>query len=102
MTCKIDEKEEWYLDSCALRHICNNHEKFVDFRPKTYKFITAGSNIIRSSQVGTVTPLLKNGSNLILINIAYIPEYDSKLIFLGQLWETRILYHDHIKCMVLM
>ena len=49
MTCKTDEEGEWYLDSCASRHICNNHEEFVDFRPKTYEFIMADGNIIRSS-----------------------------------------------------
>ena len=101
MTREVDEEGEWYLDSCASRHICNNLEKFVDLRPKTYKFITAGGNIIRSSQIGTVTFLLKNGSNLTLTNVAYTPEYDSNLISLGQLRETGISYHDHAEYMVL-
>ena len=85
MTRKADEEGEWYLDSCASRHICNNHEKFVDLRPKTYEFITAGGNIIRLSQIGTVTLLLKNSSNLTLTNVAYTLEYNSNLISLGQL-----------------
>ena len=61
----------------------------------------AGDNIIRSSQFGTVTSFLKNGSKLNLTNVAYTPKYDSNLISLGQLWETSILYYDHTKCMVL-
>ena len=101
MTRKADEEREWYLDSCTSRHICNNHEKFVDLRPKTYEFITAGGNIIRSSQIGTVTLSLKNGSNLTLSNVAYTPECDSNLISLGQLRETGISYHNPAKCMVL-
>ena len=101
MTRKADEEGEWYLDSCASRHICNNHEKFVDLRPKTYEFITAGGNIIRSSQIGTVTLLLENGSNLTLTNVAYTSEYDSKLISLGQLWETSISYHNQAECIVM-
>ena len=101
MTRETDEEGEWYLDSYASRHICNNHEKFVKLRPKTYEFITAGGNIIRSSQVGTVTLLLENGSNLTLTNVAYTPECDSNLISLGQLRETGISYHDHAECMVL-
>ena len=101
MTREADEEREWYLDSCASRHICNNHEKFVDLRPKTYEFITAGGNIIRSSQIGTITLLLENSSKLTLTNVVYTPEYDSKLISLGQLRETGISYHDHAECMVL-
>ena len=38
MTRNTDEEGEWYLDSCALRHICNNYEIFVDFCPKSYKY----------------------------------------------------------------
>ena len=84
MTREADEEGEWYLNSCASRHICNNHEIFVNFYPKSYKFITASRNIIRSKQVGTVFFPLKNGI-LTLSNIAYVPEYNSNLIFLGQL-----------------
>lgn len=47
MTRKKDEEGEWYLDSCALRHIYNNLEIFLDFCPKSYEFIMAGENIIR-------------------------------------------------------
>ena len=101
MTCKTNEEGEWYLDSCASRYICNNHEKFVDLRPKTYEFITVGGNIIRSSQIGTVTLLLENSSNLTLTNTAYTPECNSNLISLGQLRETDISYHNHTKCMML-
>ena len=101
MTREADEEGEWYLDSCALRHIYNNHEKFVDLRPKTYEFIMAGSNIIRSSQIRTVTLLLENGSNLTLTNVAYTPECNSNLISLGQLRVTGISYHYHTECMVL-
>ncbi len=100
MTRKADEEGEWYLDSCTSRHICNNHEIFADLRPKSYKFVTAGSNIIRSKQVGTVILPLENGT-LTLTNVASAPEYDSNLISPGQLQETGISYHNHPECMVL-
>lgn len=98
---EVDEEKVWYLDSYALRHICNNYKKFVDLRPKTYEFITAGGNIIRLSQVGIVTLFLENGSNLTLTNVAYALECDSNLIFLGQFWETGISYYYYAKCMIL-
>ena len=47
MIYKVDKKEEWYLNFYTLRHICNNHEKYIDFRLKTYKFIMIGKNIIK-------------------------------------------------------
>lgn len=75
----------WYLDSCASRHICNSQEKFTDLHPKTYEFVTADGEIIRSEQVGTVILPLENGSQLTLSNVAYAPECDSNLISLGQL-----------------
>ena len=86
-----DQSEEWYLDSCASRHIFNNCERFADLRSKSYKFVTAGGTIIRSSQVGTITLPLKNGLHLILSNVAFTPECDSNLIFLGQLRDTIII-----------
>ena len=95
MTCEVDEKKEWYLDSCASRHICNNHEKFVDLRPKTYEFIMVGGNIIGLSQVWTVTLLIKNSSKLNLINVAYTPKCDFNFISLYQFQETGILYYNH-------
>lgn len=101
MTRKVDEKGEWYLDFCALRHICNNHVKFVYFRPKIYKFIIVGGNIIRLSWVGSVTLFLENFSNLTFINVGYAPKCDSNLIPLKQLRETGISYYDYTKCMML-
>ena len=91
-TVSADEErsEVWYLDSCASKHICNDQQKFADLRPKSYEFITAGGDIIRSEQVGTIVLPLGNGSELTLSNVAYAPECDSNLISLGQLRETGI------------
>ena len=100
---RIDERQSdiWYLDSCASRHICNSQKKFADLHPKTYEFVTAGGDIIRSEQVGTVILPLENGSQLTLSNVAYAPECDSNLISLGQLRESGISYHDYPKCIIL-
>ena len=103
MTWEVDENqsEEWYLDLCASRYICNNRENIANLRSKSYKFVTSRGTIIRSSQVRTITFPLKNCLQLKLSNVAFTPEYDSKLIFLGQLQETGISYHDYPKQMVL-
>ena len=87
MTQEVDEdqSEEWYLDLCASRHICNNRERFADLRPKSYKFVIAEGTIIRLSQVGTITLPIENGLQLTLSNVAFTLECDSQLISLGQL-----------------
>ena len=80
-----DQSEEWYFDSCISRYICNNRERFADLRPKSYKFVTVGGTIIRSSQVETITILLENGLQLMFSNVAFTSECDYNLISLGQL-----------------
>ena len=85
MTWEVDEdqSEECYLDSYTLRHICNKCERFVDLWPKSYKFIIAERTIIKSTQVGTITFLYENGSQLTLSNVAFTSKCDSNLISLG-------------------
>lgn len=99
MTRKVVENQSkvWYLDSCASWHICNSRERFADLRLKSYKFVIARGTIIRLTQVRTMTLPLENGSQLKLSNVAFAPEYDSILIFLGQLRETGISYYDHLE-----
>ena len=87
MTREVDEdqSEEWYLDSYASRHICNNRERFADLRPKSYTFVTAEGTIIRSSQGETIILPLENGLQLTLSNVVFTPQCDSNLISLDQL-----------------
>lgn len=98
-----EEKQSgvWYLDPFTSRYISNSQESFADLRPKTYEFVTAGGDIIRSKQVGAITLPLKNGLELTFSNVVYILECDSNLISLGQLRETDISYHNHPEYMVL-
>ncbi len=93
-------KDTWYLDSCASKHICKNRELFSDLRPKNYEFITAGGEVIRSREVGTVHLSLQSGK-MTLLNVAYTPKCDFNLISLGQLRESGITYHDHPDSMIL-
>lgn len=92
----------WYLDSCALRHICNNRKLFLDIRSKNYKFIMAGGKIIYSQKVGIVhLTLLSGKTKMTLLNVEYAPKCDFNLISLGQLRESGISYHNHLNSMAL-
>lgn len=35
------DQDNWYLDSCASRHICNKRDSFSKLYSKSYKFVTA-------------------------------------------------------------
>ena len=103
MTWEVDENqlEVWYLNSCTSKHICNSCKRFPNIHLKSYKFVIAEKTIIRSTQIGIITLSLENNSQLTLFNVILSSEYDSNFIFLGQLSKTDILYHDHLKQMVL-
>lgn len=98
---KANRKGEWYLNSYTSRHICNNHKRFLNLQTKTYEFVTISRNIIRSTQFKIIIFPFRNGLELTLSNVAYTLKYDSNLIFLSQLPETRIFYHNHPKYMLL-
>ena len=92
--------DAWYLNCCASRHICKNRDLFSDLQSKNFEFITVGGELIWFREVGTVQLSLQS-RKMTLLNIAYIPKYDSNLISLGQLRESRILYHDHPDSIIL-
>lgn len=91
----------WYLDSCALRHLCNDKTLFRDLRPMYIDFITAVGQVIRTEQVGTVSIPLKTGQ-IDLQNVELASGCDSNLISLGQLRESGIMFHDNPTSMALM
>lgn len=98
---KIESKSNWFLHSCASRHLCNNPSLFTNKRDKSINFITAAGQIIRIEEISTVSIPLADGSKIKLQNVALAPEYDSNLITLGQLRETRITFHANSTAMIL-
>lgn len=65
--------EACYLDSCASRHIYNNKLFFSDLHLKSYKFVIAGGEIIRSDEMGTIHFHNRNRVTITLNNVTYIP-----------------------------
>ena len=92
----------WFLDSCASRHLCNNHKLFRSTHAKSIDFVTAAGQVIQINEISTVAILLSDGKTIELHNVAYTPECNSNLIFLGQLRESGISFHDDPTTMMLM
>lgn len=57
--------------------------------------MTVVGQIIQTEKIDTLSIPLVNGSKIELQNVALAPKCDSNLIFLGQLWETKITFHDN-------
>lgn len=91
----------WYLDSCASRQICSDKRHFSDLRSKSYKFVIAGGEIIRSEEVGSIHLSTQSGAIITINNVTYRPRCNPNLISLGQLRESGITYHDHPDRMIL-
>lgn len=49
-----EQLKVWYLNFYILRYIYNSYEKFVNFQPKTYKFIIINKEIMKLKQVKTI------------------------------------------------
>lgn len=99
---KLGADSTWFLDLCALCHICNDQKLFSNLKAKSIDFVTAAGQVIQIEEIGTVSIQLADGNSIKLYNIALALGCDSNLISLGQLQETGITYHDSPSAMTLM
>lgn len=52
---KVDKATNWFLDSCASRHLCNDRKLFTSTRAKSIDFVTAAGQVIWTEKIGTVS-----------------------------------------------
>lgn len=90
------------LDLCVSHHICNNQSLVTNIRTKSIKFVTAVGQVIWTKAIDTVSILLTDDSRIELQNVTLALECNSNLIYLGQIRETKITYHDNPIAMMLM
>ena len=81
------------LDSCAFQHLTNNSNLFIeDLHLKYLNFTIAGRKTFCTKNIGTIAIPLTNRFSITVKKVAYISEYDSNLILLGQLDKSKISY----------
>lgn len=78
-----EQKREWFVDSAANRHICNNGSAFTEFKPM--KSTVKTGNESESTVLGSGTVELScvvNGktSRISLKNVLYVPMFKRNLI----------------------
>lgn len=91
----------WYFNFYISQHICNNKQFFSNLFSKSYEFIIARGDIIRSKEIGSINLSTQSRAIINLNSIAYILQYDFNWISLSQLQESGITYHDHPNWMIL-
>lgn len=92
---KKEDTDTWFLDSCASRYLCNNWKLFSNTKAQRIDFVTAVRQVIQTEEIGTVSILFSGRNTIELHNVPLVPGCDSNLISLGQLRESRIIYHDN-------
>lgn len=92
----------WYLDSCVFHYLINNKNLFIEkLWLKYFNFTTAIGLILWAKSIRTIVILLVDGSLLKLRNVTYTLDYNSNLIFLGQHYDSNIIYVDISKTITL-
>lgn len=74
----------------------------MNTKTKSINFITIAGQIIQTKAIGTVSIPLAGGNTIELHNVTLTLGYDSNLISLSQLCESRYTYYDNPTTMTLM
>lgn len=95
------DQGNWYLDSCTSRYICNKKNSFSKLCLKSYEFMIADRDIIRSEKVDIIQLALLNKLDIMLSNVTFASRCNFNLISFGQLREARLSYHNHLRSIIL-
>lgn len=79
-------KEEWYIDSGATTHICNNRSLFNKLEESTYKRVVIANNEqVEIKGTGEVELELEDGSDIKIRNVNYVPSLCTNLLSVCQI-----------------
>lgn len=92
----------WFLDSCALCHLCNNQKLFSSTKAKNIDFVIIASQIIEIEVISTVSIPFAGKNNIKLYNVALALRWNSNRTLFRQFCESGITYHNNSKAMILM
>jgi len=106
-------RDSFILDSGATTHVCNNRERFQDFKPATDEDVLyAGDTIISIEGFGTIEITIQGSTGpkkISLTKAAYVPAFHTNVASLKQFiqkdvhWNTKtghLIYRDQIFCKV--
>ncbi|GBM14327.1 Copia protein [Araneus ventricosus] len=85
------EVKKFIVDSGATSHMCSQHEWFEELKPSSGTVsCVAKSRLLENAGIGVIRGRLKNGQEIVLKNVLFIPELNGNLISVKQIhisWE---------------
>src|ERR1043165_5195550 len=89
--CKLSE-EWWYMDTGCSNHLTGNKQWMIDFdsRRRT-KIRCADDKYLNAEGMENVKVKVKNGKNVLIKDVWYVPGIKSNLMSVGQLIEKGFL-----------
>ncbi|ERF73240.1 hypothetical protein EPUS_08791 [Endocarpon pusillum Z07020] len=90
---KLNKERNWYIDSCASKHITGQSSWFQALTTTNERFTTANAGTIIAKQVGTVRIETEDGY-VDINDVAYAPACTSNLLSLSQLKSNGVKYVD--------
>ncbi|XP_065356230.1 uncharacterized protein LOC135950626 [Calliphora vicina] len=85
---------DWYFDSGATSHMCNNKSLFDNLRTcSEFEIMTANNSVMKGNLMGDINMKVKVGENpsdIILRDVLYLPDTNSNLLSI-----SKIVKHKH-------
>ncbi|GBM21244.1 Copia protein, partial [Araneus ventricosus] len=92
------EAKKFIVDSGATSHMCSQREWFEELKPSSGTVSCAAkSRLLEVAGIGVIRGRLKNGQEIVLKNVLFIPELNGNLISVKQIQKAgySILFKDN-------
>ncbi|GBN60129.1 Copia protein, partial [Araneus ventricosus] len=90
--------EKFIVDSGATSHMCSQREWFEELKPSSGTVSCAAkSRLLEVAGIGVIRGRLKNGQEIVLTNVLFIPELNDNLIAVKQIQKAgySLLFKDN-------
>ncbi|GBL74760.1 Copia protein, partial [Araneus ventricosus] len=92
------EVKKFIVDSGATSHMCSQREWFEELKPSSRTVSCAAkSSLLEVAGTGVIRGRLKNGQEIVLTNVLFIPELNGNLISVKQIQKAgySVLFKDN-------
>ncbi|GAU20399.1 hypothetical protein TSUD_12170 [Trifolium subterraneum] len=85
---EFGKQEGWYLDTCCSNHMTSNKEWLVNYDPSKKSTIRfADSRTVKSEGIGDMLIKGKDGNQVLITGVMYVPDVPSNILSIEQLVE---------------
>ncbi|GAU12912.1 hypothetical protein TSUD_73980 [Trifolium subterraneum] len=94
---EFGKQEGWYLDTCCSNHMTSNKEWLVNYdssKKSTIRF--ADSRTVKSEGIGDMLIKGKDGNQVLITGVMYVPDVPSNILSIEQLVEKAHISEDVI------